>query len=136
LSLAANRFFNQLCESGAGQRCKNDRLHCRSSFANRLEFAHQWMGGIDFVVSISTNQHQVPQIRLSQKILEHIECCQIEPLQVVEEESKRMLRSCEYADEAPKDELKAALRVLWRKNRDRRLFSDDKFQFGNQVGDK
>src|SRR5262245_65604659 len=89
LRLAANRVFNQLFEIVAGQRCKNDLLHCRSSFANRFEFAHQWMAGIDFVVSISTNQHQVPQIRLSQEILEHIECCQIEPLQVVEEERDR-----------------------------------------------
>src|SRR5262245_11594796 len=124
---------NQLFQVFTGQRRKDDLLHCRFSFANRFELAHQRMGGIDFVVSISTNQQQVPHIRLSQQVLDQIERCRIKPLQVVEEESKRMLRSCEYADESPEDQLEAALRVLWGKNWDRRLFSYDELQFRDEV---
>ena len=57
---------------------------------------------------------QVLQIRPGQQILEQIERRRVEPLQVVEEERQRMLRPGEYADEAPKYQLKTALRVLWR----------------------
>ena len=47
-----------------------------------------------------------------------------------------MLRSRKHADEPPENQLEPALRVLWRKNRDRRLFSDDELQFRNEVDDK
>src|ERR1700757_5475563 len=91
------------------------------------------MTEIDLVVAISTNQHQVPHIRLSEEVLDHIERCRIKPLQVVEEESKRMLRACEYANEPPEDQLEAALPVLLGKNWDRRLFSSDGLQFRDEV---
>ena len=44
-----------------------------------------------------------------------------------------MLRPCEDADKSTEHQLEAALRVLWRKIRDRRLFSYDEFQFGDQI---
>ena len=91
------------------------------------------MGGIDFVVSVGADQHQVPHIRLGQQILEQIERCRIEPLQIVEEQRQRMLRPREYADESPEHELESALRVLWRKLGDRRLFADDELQFGDEI---
>ena len=72
-------------------------------------------------------------IRVGQQILQNIERCCIKPLQVVEEKSKWMLASCEYADKSPEDQLEAALRVLRRKNRDRCLFPDDELQFRDEV---
>src|SRR5262245_39786816 len=133
VQFAVNGIGDQLSQIVMGEGRKYDVLHYRSSFANRFELAHQRMGGIDFVVSISTNPQQVPHIRLSQQVLDQIERCRIKPLQVVEEESKRMFRSCEYADESPEDQLEAALRILWRKYRDRRLFSYDELQFRDEV---
>ena len=50
------------------------------------------------------------QIVAGQQIFEQVECRGIQPLQVVEEERERMFRSCEYADEPPKDQLKTSLR--------------------------
>src|SRR6188472_862090 len=112
-----------------GEGRKYDVLHYRSSFADRFELAHQWMGGIDFVVAIGSDQQQMPHIHLSQQILEQIECRRVEPLQIVEKQGERMFRPCEYADESPEHQLEAALRVLWRKIRDGRLFSYDELQF-------
>src|SRR5215813_12164092 len=62
-----------------------------------------------------------------------MERCCVEPLQVVEEESKRMLRPCKHADEPPEDQLEPALRVLWWKKRDGWLFSEDVLQLGDEV---
>ena len=94
------------------------------------------MGRINFVVSVRADQHQVPHIGLGQKILDQIERCGIEPLQIVEEQRKRMLRPCEHSDESPKDELESALGVLERKVGDWRRFADDELQFRNKVHDE
>src|SRR5262245_14905613 len=115
------------------QRRKHDLLHGRVRSADHFQLAHQRMGRINFVVSVCTEQHQVPHIRLGQKILEQVEGCRIEPLQIVEEESKGMLRSREYSNESPKDQLEAAMRVLWRKIGNRRLVSYDELQFRDKV---
>ena len=94
------------------------------------------MGGIDFVVSVGADQHQVLHVRPGQQILEQIEGRRVEPLQIVEEERERMFRPCEYADKSPEHQLEATLRVLWRKIRDWWLLSDDELQFGNEVHDE
>ena len=91
------------------------------------------MGGIDFVVAVSANQHQVLHIRPGQQILEQIERCRIEPLQVVEEQRERMFRPREYADKSPEHQLEAALRVLWRQLGNRWLLADDVLQFRDEI---
>ena len=123
LRFAMKRIRNQLSQIFTGQRRKDDLLHCRSGSADRVELAHQRMGGIDFVVSVGADQHQVVHVRLGQQILEQVERCRVEPLQIVEEQGKRMFRPRKYADKSPEHELEAALRVLWRKIRNGRLFS-------------
>src|ERR1700754_139023 len=47
-----------------------------------------------------------------------------------------MLRPCEYGDESPEYQLESALRIQWRKDRNRRLFSDDELQCGDKIDDK
>src|SRR5215813_14319593 len=116
-----------------GEGRKDDVLHSRSGLADGCELAQQRMGGVDFVVPVSTDHHQVLHIRLGQQILEQIERRRVEPLQIVEEQSKGILRSCEYSNESPKDQLEAALRVLGRKIGNRRLFSYDELQFRDKV---
>ena len=91
------------------------------------------MGGIDFVVPVGADQHQVVHIPLGQQILEHIQRGRVEPLQIVEEERQRMVRPCEDADESPKHQLEAALRVLRRQRKDRWLFADDELQFRDEI---
>ena len=108
-------------------------MHGRPGFPDRFQLAHQRMGRINFVVSVRADQHHVPHIGLGQKILEQIESCRIEPLQIVEEQSKRMLRPREHPDKSPKDELESALGVLERKVGDWRRFADDELQFRNKV---
>src|ERR1700730_17654337 len=44
-----------------------------------------------------------------------------------------MFRPREHSDKTAEHQLKAALRVLWRKIRHRRLFSYNKLQFRNQI---
>src|SRR5262245_23544165 len=94
------------------------------------------MRGINFVVSVRSDQHQVPHIRLGEKILDQVERCRIKPLQIIEEQGQWMLRPREYADESPEDQLESALRVLWWEDRDRWLFSDDVLQFWDEVHDQ
>jgi hypothetical protein len=108
-------------------------LHCRSALADRIELADQRVGGIDLVVSIRANEQQVLQIGAGQQIFEQIECCCIQPLQVIEEERKRMFRSCEHADETPKDQLKTSLRFLRRKLRNGWLLANDVLSIPERV---
>src|SRR6516164_9151766 len=92
------------------------------------------MRGIDLVVTVGADQHQVPQIRLGQQVLEQVERRGVKPLYIVEKERKRMFRSRKYADEATEHEHETALRLLWVKCRDGWRLTDDQRQFGNEVG--
>src|SRR5262249_43413864 len=98
-----------------------------------VESPHQWVCGGNFVVAIGTDQHEVLQIRLSQQLLEQVERCRVQPLQVVEEQGQWMLGPREAADNPPKYEPETPLRLLWRKLRNRWLLSDDELQLGDDV---
>src|SRR5260221_1312886 len=102
----------QLAQIVTPERCENDVLHCRASMADRIELAHQRVRGIDFVVSIRADEQHVMQIGAGQQVFEQVKGGRIQPLQVVEEERKRMFGSREYADEPSKDQLKTSLRFL------------------------
>jgi hypothetical protein len=91
------------------------------------------MGGSDLVVPVGADQHEVLQIRPGQHIIEQIERCGVEPLQVVQEESQRVLRPRENADESPEHELEAPLLLLrWEFGR-RWLLADDELEVWNEV---
>jgi len=91
------------------------------------------MGGIDFVVPVGTDQQQMLHIRPCQQILEQIERCRVEPLQIVEEQGERMFRPCEHADKSAEHQLKAALRLLRWELGDRWLFTYDVLQFWDEI---
>src|SRR5579864_2184850 len=91
LRFAAKRIRNQLREVFAGERRKRDLLYRRTGVLDGLKLAPQRMHGIDFVVPICADQHQVLQIRPGQEILQQVERRQVEPLQVVEEQRERVL---------------------------------------------
>ncbi len=111
-------------------------MHDRARLADRFELAHQRMGGIDLVIPVSPDQHQMLYVRLGQQILQQVQRCRIEPLQIVEEQRQRVLRPGEHGEKAPENQLKVALRVMWRQLRDRRLVTDDELQFRNQIYEK
>src|SRR5690242_9969359 len=94
------------------------------------------MGGIDFVVPIGADQQQVPHLRLGQEILEQIERRRVRPLQIIEEQRKRMFGAREHAKETPKHQLEPPLRLLWRKFGNWRLFSNDELYFRDEVDDE
>ncbi len=119
--------------SAEPERRQHDLLHRRSRFPNGFELAPERMRGIDLVVPIGADQQQVPHVRLRQPILEQIEGASIEPLQIVQEQRQRMLRPGKDAEEPPEDQLEPTLRLLRRQFWDRRLFSNNELQVGNEV---
>src|SRR5258705_9221270 len=127
---------NQPPQVFRSERRKDDFVHDRARLADRFELADQRMGGIDLVIPVSPDQHQMLHVRLGQEILQQVERCRVEPLQVVEEQRQRMFRPCKYADKSSEYQLEAALRLLRWKLRDRRLFSNDELQFGNKIDDE
>ena len=78
----------------------------------------------------------MPEIGLGQQVFEQIEGRCVQPLQVVEEECQRMLRSCEYADEPPKDQLKTSLRFRRWELGYRWLIANDVLQFRDKIDDQ
>src|SRR4029077_2988157 len=112
LRFAAKCIRNQLREVFAGERRKRDLLNPRTGVLDGLKLAYQRMHGIDLVVPISADQHQVLHIRSGQEILQQIERRRVEPLQVVEEQRERVFRLSEYADKPPEHHLEAPLRIL------------------------
>ena len=89
-------------------------MSCNTAPAWRIasQLAHQRMSGIDFVVPVGTDQHQMLHVRPGQQVLHQIECRGVQPLQVVKEECKGMFRPREYADKSTEYELEPALRFL------------------------
>ncbi len=124
---------DQLADIGESERRQHDLVDSHSGLADRLQRSHKRVRGTDLVVPIGADQQQVPHVRVGDEMLEEIERCRVEPLQIIEEQRERVLRPGERADEPPEHQLEAVLRVLWRKIRNRRLLSDDELQFRDQV---
>src|ERR1700678_3284022 len=102
-----------------------DLLNQCSGLADSIEFVRQRMCGIDLVVPISANQHQVLQIRPGQQILQQIKSRSIKPLQIVEKERQRMFLPGKKTEESAEHELETALRLLRLELRDRWRVTDD-----------
>ncbi len=115
---------------------QHDFLDPRSGSADRLERAQQRVRGADLVVPVGPDHQQMPDLRVRHQLLEEVERCRIEPLQIVEKQCERVLLAREYAQEAPEHQLEAVLRLLRRQYRDGRLCSDHELQLGNEVHDE
>src|ERR1700675_1478072 len=59
----------------------------------------------------------------------------VHPLQVVQEQDERMLRTREHGEESLKDALKAIFGVLGRQFRNGRQRSEDELEFRDEIGD-
>src|SRR5215471_4771706 len=132
--LAVKRLRDQLPDMHTGERRQRDLIDLDARVSDGLELDDQRMRGIDLVVPVGADQHQVPQVRAGQQILEQVERCGVEPLQIVEKERKRMFRPGKYTDETPEHEHETALRLLRLECRDGWRLTDNQLQFGDEVG--
>src|ERR1700720_2394729 len=115
------------------ERPQHDLLDARSGIADCLQRPQKRVRGTDLVVPVSPDQQQVPRFRVRGQMLEEVERCCIQPLQIVEEQRERMLRPREHPEETSKYHLDAVLRVLRRQDRDRWLFPNDELQLGYEI---
>src|SRR5262249_49305935 len=113
--LAAKSVRNELAEMLSSERLKPDLVYLSASGPDRGELAHERMRGSDFVVAVGADEEKIAEFGSAQQGFQQVERRRIEPLQVIEEERQRMFRPREDADELPKDQLDARLRVLWGK---------------------
>src|SRR5882724_4035886 len=69
-------------------------------------------------------------------MLEKLERRGIQPLQIVEEQSERMLRPRKYAEKPLENHLEPVLRIPQREVRNGRLLPDDELDLGDEIDDK
>src|SRR5262245_11788982 len=119
-----------------GERPKRDLLYVSGSALDRFKLAHERMLCSDFVVAVSADEEKIAQIGSAQHVFQEVERRRVEPLQIIEKQRERMLRASEDADELAKHHLKAPLRVLRWKLRDRRRLADDELHFRNETDDQ
>src|SRR6202023_1093579 len=136
LRLAMHRIGDELADIVESERRQNDLFDPRSGFADRLQRTQKRMRGTDLVVPVGADQQQVPHFRVRNQMLEEVERCCIQPLQIIEEQRERVLLACEHPEEAPENHLETVLRVLRRRVRDRWLFPDHELELGNEVDDE
>src|SRR3984957_12541539 len=110
--------------------------HPHIGIADRSESPQKRVGGSDLVVPVRPDQKQVLNLRMRDQVLDEIERRGIQPLQIVEEQRERMFLAREHAQEAPENNLEAVLRVLWWQIWNRRLFTDNKLEFRNDIDDQ
>src|ERR1700692_541621 len=91
------------------------------------------MRGVDLVVAIGADQHQMLQIRPGQQILKQVEGRRVEPLQIIDEQGQRMVPAGKERNEWAESPLETALALLGLELRDRGLLADNEFQFGDEV---
>src|SRR6185437_9755532 len=130
--LTTQSICNQLREILAGKRRKHDVLDYRPPLADGLDLARKGMHGAYFVVPICTDQQKMPHVRLREQILDYVQSCGVEPLQIVEKQDQGMFRLCEYMDESAEYHLETSLSLLARKVENRRLISDNGLQIRDQ----
>src|SRR5437899_8364581 len=124
---------DELADIVETERRQHDLLDPRSGLADRAQRADKRVRGTDLVVPVGADQQQVPHFGVRNQMLEEVERCCIQPLQIIEEQGERVLLAREYPEEAPEYHLEAVLRVLRWQVRDRWLFPDHELQLGNEV---
>ena len=130
---AAKCIRNEPPQVFLGERRKTNLLHERSRLADSIERAQKRVRGTDLVVTVGADQQQVPHFRVRNQMLEEVERCCIQPLQIIEEQRERVLLAREHPEEAPENHLEAVLRILRRQVRDRWLFPNHELQLGNEF---
>jgi hypothetical protein len=79
----------------------------------------------DLVVPIGTNQKKVAGLALAHQTLDQINRSTVEPLQIVQEQNKRMFGARKHCDQAPEHKLKAVPLFVGRDVGSRRQLLND-----------
>jgi hypothetical protein len=79
---------------------QHDPAHAGVGLADRLQRPAQLVGGADLVVAVGAAAAGEAR-RVPDDLIDKIERCGIQPLQVIEKQDERMLRTREHAKEAP-----------------------------------
>src|SRR5467141_2749642 len=124
---------DELADIVESKRRQHDLLDSRSGIADRIESPQKRMGRTDLVVPVGSNQKQMPHFRVRGQMLEEVERCCIQPLQIVKEQGERVLLAREHPEEAPENHLEAVLSVPRRQICDRWLFPNHELQLRNEV---
>ncbi len=127
------RVGDQLFHVLRPERRQHDFLDARPRIANLRQRTHERVRRADFVVAIGSDQQDVAHFFIGDEALEQFESGGVEPLQIIEEQSERVLRASEHAEKSPEHHLESILLVVRRKGGDRRLFADDAGKLGNQI---
>jgi hypothetical protein len=90
----------------------------------------------DLIVPVGADQQQVLNFGVRNEMLEEVERCCIQPLQIIEEQCQGVFLARERPKEAPEDHLEAVLCILRREVGNQRLFADDEFDLGDEVDDE
>ena len=97
LPLPAQGIEDQSTEIFGSEGRQYNFLRLCSRIADRSKGPHQWVRGTDFVVAVGSNQQHVPHVRIGDQVLQQLQSCRIQPLQIVQEQRQRMLRLSEGA---------------------------------------
>src|SRR6202007_1084501 len=116
--------------------CQHNFLDPGSSLAGRLQHPHERVRRIDFVVAVGSEQHQVPHVQIGNQALQKVKSCRVQPLQIIEEQRKRVLRPGERAEEPPEHQLEAVPLVLRRQVWNGRLFPDKELDLRDEIDDE
>src|SRR4029450_12970394 len=132
--VAVQRVLNQPAYVVSPEGGESNLLHEGAvGAANRLQSAHEGMGGRDLVVPVRADEKEVSHIALDHQVLEQIKRGEIETLQIVQKQGERMFGPSEDPQKPSEHELEAALRVLWRQFRDLWLVADNDLQVGGEI---
>src|ERR1700739_1521573 len=118
------------------ERRQHNLMDLRSSFAERLQRPHKRVRRTNLVIPVSSDQQHVSYLRMRNQTLKEVECCCIQPLQIIKKEGERMFWPGECSEETPEHQLETVLRILRRQLRNGRLFANDEFQLSDQVDDE
>jgi hypothetical protein len=70
---------------------QHDLLHSYIAIANGFQCPRQRVRQTNFVVTIGTQQNHAAQVRIDTQMLQQLESCRVQPLQIVEEQCQWVL---------------------------------------------
>src|SRR5260370_2765815 len=134
--LAVQRIADEAADIVEAEGRQHDFLHSRSGLADCGQRARERVRRTDFIVAVGPDQHQVPYVRFGNQVLQQVKGCRVQPLQIVEEQRKRVLRPGKRAEEAPKHQLEAVLRLSRWQVWNGRLFPYEELDLRDEIDDE
>jgi hypothetical protein len=94
------------------------------------------MRGADLVVTKSSDEQEVTNVRVRHEVLEQLEGRRIQPLEIVEKNGERVLLAGEDSQKGPEHQVKTALGIRGWEGGNRWLLADDELELGNEFHDE